>query len=49
MMVTPFATAIPAQNQLSEMQLILISYFNPLLPGFTGVLPDLHNGQASGV
>ncbi len=23
-------------------------YFNPLLPGFTGVLPALHRGQASG-
>jgi hypothetical protein len=24
-------------------------YFNPLLPGFTGVLPALHSGQDSGV
>jgi hypothetical protein len=28
---------------------IITTYFNPLLPGFTGVLPALHKGQASGV
>jgi hypothetical protein len=26
----------------------IMRYFNPLLPGFTGVLPALHRGQASG-
>ena len=36
---------VPSQQILKQP---IMRYFNPLLPGFTGVLPALHKGQVSG-